>query len=82
MRLSGSEYHHHWESVAGVSAMISPDGSKRIVWDLDHVSGPAQIEMDHTNAGGALMNGGGRYVEVLPEGMIAGPHVGANRLRI
>ncbi|MFY9771032.1 MAG: hypothetical protein WAK04_12460 [Xanthobacteraceae bacterium] len=44
--------------------------------------GPAQVEMDSVNAGGALANGGGRYVTELPGGMIAGPHVGAHRIRM
>jgi len=61
---------------------MSPDGSRRVIFDLDHPSGVAQIEMDSVNAGGALANGKGRYVLSLPEGMIAGPCVGAHRIRM
>jgi hypothetical protein len=69
-----------WLTEAGRTAMQSPDGSRRIVWDLLHESGPAQIEMDHVHAGDALERDKGRYVAELPVGVRPGPHVGANRV--
>lgn len=30
----GAVRHHQWQSEAGVSAMISPDGSRRVIWAI------------------------------------------------
>jgi hypothetical protein len=69
-----------WERVAGTGPehMQGPD-HRVIIWDLDHPSGPAQIE---TTGGEHTRNGHGRYVDQLPAGMIPGPHVGPNRIRL
>jgi len=69
-----------WGRLAGTvpEHMAGPDG-RSIIWDLDHPSGPAQIE---TTGGDYIANGKGRYVAQLPAGMIPGPHVGPKRIII
>jgi hypothetical protein len=77
-----AERHRKWHAEAGRTALIAPAGDRAVVFDLDHPTGPAQIEMDSCNAGDAIERGKGRYVRALPTGMIPGPLVGANRLKM
>jgi hypothetical protein len=79
----GTERHRDWHTAAGRTAMLSPDGTRRIIWDLDGPDGlPAQIEMSHVNAAEAVERGGGRYTHTLPIGMVAGALVGSSRLKM
>jgi hypothetical protein len=54
--------------------------TKRLVIDLKHESGPAEILMWSVDAGEALERDPDRYREKLPVGMKFGPHHGAGRL--
>jgi hypothetical protein len=71
----------YWSLHAGRDEMISPDGSRRVIFDLDYdENGPAQLDMPYADAGDCLERGHGRFVASLPAGMIAGPHVGVARI--
>jgi hypothetical protein len=54
--------------------------TRRLIWDLKHESGPAQINHWSTDAGDMLERDPERYVEKLPPGVEPGPHVGVNRI--
>jgi hypothetical protein len=58
------------------------DVPRRVIWDLDHPTGPAAIMMERCNAGEALERGKGRYVDKLPDGMIPGPHTFDNPIKM
>ena len=61
-------------------AAFHSSGDVRMIWDIEHDTGPAQIRSHAIKAMEAMQNDPQRYRVTLPDGMKPGPHVGARAI--
>jgi hypothetical protein len=59
------------------------DVLRRLIVDLDHVTGPAVLMVESCNGAESIERGKGRYIafEDVPKGLIFGPHTIDNPIK-